>query len=149
MTTTKEPEINYQLPIDEPEVNELFEPEVVDLATISEDDLFGITLSDAEKEYMSTTWQLRQNASKDAERLGFDAGAVVTLRDQLPYSRVNPANWGFVITTVSYTNIGGKFAPIRVNWQNDKTGYYWPDELILVMFKPDDSDLQIIRTGQA
>jgi hypothetical protein len=139
---------NYELKIEEPVVTDLFEPVITPLVELDEDDIFGLpkTLRDRG---LNTTWATRDTASNYAKSEGFDAGCIVTRREQGQYQRINPENWGIVISTVSYVTIAtGYFAPIKVKWLDGSATYQWPDELIVVNYAPDDIELGLIRRGE-
>lgn len=147
---TTDAEINYELKIEEPIVEDLFEPEVppVPLIELDEDDVFGLPAA-IRNRGLNTTWATRDVAKKYAESEGFEAGTIVTRREQGQYQRINPENWGIVMSAVSYVTIAtGYFAPIKVKWLDGSSTYLWPDELIVVNYAPDDIDMGLIRRGE-
>ena len=96
----------------------------------------------------NTTWEYKSKCKEVSTNLGYEAGAVVTRKEQPSYSRTNPDNWGIVSLVVAYEDYKTQYyAPIKVKWLNGTEMSYYPDELIIVQYKPDDIDLGIIRRG--
>ena len=96
-----------------------------------------------------TTWDQRNKYKDIAEKAGFDAGCVVVRRSEAMYMRVNPEKWGIVMSTVTWEDYITKyFAPIKTRWLDGTEGFYYPDQLIIVSYRPDDIDMGMIRRGE-
>ena len=140
--TTDTNEINYELQIEAPIAEVLFEP---DLTVEEEPDPLTVVHPTQD----NTTWEQRKKMRDYAEMQGFTPGCTVTLRSNAPRDRVDPESWGFVTSLVSYCYCyTGKYASIRCCWLDGSTTYHFPSELIVVNFAPDDIDLGMISRGE-
>jgi hypothetical protein len=132
----KEPitEPEYQYTIEEPIMEELFEP--------------AIEESPTGRGY-NTTFEQRKAAAEHARREGLEKGAVVVELAKSEWQRTEPINWGIVMETAGWIHGGGDyFAPIRVKWLDSSVDCYYPDELIVVNYAPDDIELGQIKRGE-
>lgn len=145
-------EDTYELKIDEPISEDLFEP-------IPDTDIYNprvigpwgenLDIPKTSDRGYNTTWDQRNKYKEIAERLGYDSGCVVVRRSETMYMRVNPDRWGIVTNVVTWENYPNKyFAPIKARWLDGTEGFYYPDELIIVSFRPDDIDMGMIRRGE-
>lgn len=131
----KEPELEpeYEFKIEEPIMEELFEPDI----EVNTGRGWG------------TTFEQRQAAANHAKREGIEKGTVVVHKDKSEWQRIEPINWGIVMETGSWVWGGGDyFAPSRVKWLDGTVDCYYPDELIVVNYAPDDIELGQIKRGE-
>lgn len=141
MTTETEEPLEYELTIESPMSELLFEP---DLTEIEEDPLTVIHPTQD-----NTTWEQRKKMRDYAEKQGFTPGCIVVLRNLAPRERIDPESWGVTTSLVSYCyGLAGKYAPIRCCWLDGSTTYHFPSELIVVNYPPDDIDLGMISRGE-
>lgn len=132
----KEPvkEREYVYSIEEPIMEELFEP---------------VIETTPEGRGYNTTYEQRQAIVTLAKKDGYDKGAIVVETAKSEWQRVEPIHWGVVLETVSYNFGGGDYyAPIRVKWLDSTVETYYPDELIIVNYAPDDIELGQIKRGE-
>lgn len=150
---TNEDPVDYELMVENPMVEDLFEPDITvtddgfSPTRYSEDDFPELAFSTDRG--FNTTFQQRNKAKTAAEHYGFESGTVVVKRSHNGYARINPENWGIVMTCVAYEDYGTSYyAPIKTKWLDGTQTFHYPDELIVVLFKPDDIDLGMIRRGE-
>lgn len=120
----------YELEIDIPQVQDVFEPEV---SIVS-----GNTR-------VCTSYYDRLAVMNEAIKLGFEDGTIVTKASFVGYMRTDSRNWG-IVTAMVHWEVASSFAPIKVSWLDGTEEYYFPEDLILVAYAPDDMDLEVIRT---
>jgi hypothetical protein len=142
MTDTTDEPLQYELTIESPITELLFEPDLT--AEIEEDPLTIIHPTQD-----NTTWEQRKKMKEYAEQQGFTPGCTVVDRKLSPRDRIDPESWGFVVAVVSYCyGTKGTYAPLRCCWLDGSTTYHFPSELIVVNFAPDDIDLGMISRGE-
>jgi hypothetical protein len=133
----KEPvtEPEYEYTIEEPIMEDLFEPEIEEVAPLGRG--------------FNTTYDQRSSAAAHAKREGFEKGTIVVDKTKSEWARTEPINWGVVLESGSWVWGGGNYyAPIRVKWLDSTVECYYPDELIVVHYAPDDIEMGQIKRGE-
>lgn len=121
---------------------------------LSIDTVVAIDIFEPEEQKMATrtpypTYEERLAAKNDAEKEGFSKGAVVVRETETMYNRTDPLNWGIVIDLVTYTFQPNDFGPIKVKWvRNGAETFMYTNELFMVNYAPDDSDLASLRQAK-
>lgn len=132
-TDTVTPE-EYSFVIEEPISQDLFEPEII---------------ADPIDRGFNTTWEERKEIKDACIKEGYEKRAIVVNRNIHTYWRDEPTHWGVIVDVVSYTYVNEeRFAPIEVMWVNGNKGKYYPEELIICMYAPDDQDIAMIKRGE-
>ena len=141
MTKTPTTEEDYVYKIEEPVMSDLFEPEI---------DVIDADFKELSERGFNTTYDLRRKIADETKKEGFDAGAVIVLRRGNEQARIKPENWGIVLEVITWSmGASGYYAPIKVNWLDGVVSHFWPDQLIVVNYPPDDIELGQIRRGEA